>query len=96
MDEWIGFEPRGAPPSKPRKKRKGLAAMSKEKRSAIGKKGNRALRDQGKVHEFSSDEARTAQRRSKHPEEKILETLQEHPNQRLDREAWEQMLRGED
>lgn len=64
-------------------KRKGLAAVSPEKRRAIAQKGNAKLRELGKVHRFDSEEGRRhgakGGRAKAHPEDKILATLRVRP-----------------
>lgn len=46
--------------SKGYKKRRGLAAVSPERRREIARKGNKALRAQGKVNTFTSETGKAA------------------------------------
>lgn len=43
-----------------KKRKRGFASMSKEMRRSIASKGGRAAHEQGKAHQFTSDEARVA------------------------------------
>ena len=45
------------------KQRRGFASMPAEKQRAIASKGGRAAHQQGRAHEWSSDEARAAGRK---------------------------------
>lgn len=47
-------------PEKPKKKRRGFAAMSPEKQREIASKGGRSARQKGTAHQFTSEEARQA------------------------------------
>ena len=47
-------------PEKPKKKRRGFAAMSPEKQREIASKGGRSAHQKGTAHQFTSDEAREA------------------------------------
>lgn len=47
-------------PGKPKKKRRGFAAMSPEKQKEIASKGGKSAHAKGTAHQFTSDEARTA------------------------------------
>lgn len=45
------------------KSRRGFASMDEEKQRAIASKGGRAAHEQGKAHEWTSEEAREAGRK---------------------------------
>lgn len=49
--------------TKPAKSRRGFASMDEEKQRAIASKGGRAAHEQGKAHEWTSEEARVAGRK---------------------------------
>lgn len=50
--------------AKPRSSPRGFAAMSQERQREIARQGGRAAHQQGKAHQFTSEEARAAGRRS--------------------------------
>lgn len=58
------------------KKKRGLAALPAKRRKEIARKGNQRLRELGKVHQFTSEEAAKAGARGgrakAHPEDKIF------------------------
>jgi uncharacterized protein len=45
------------------KENRGFASMDRDKQRAIASKGGRAAHEQGKAHEFNSEEARIAGRK---------------------------------
>jgi uncharacterized protein len=47
-------------PEKPKKKRRGFAAMSAEKQREIASKGGKSAHAKGTAHQFTSEEAREA------------------------------------
>ena len=47
-------------PEKPKKKRRGFAAMSPEKQREIASKGGKSAHQKGTAHQFTSEEAREA------------------------------------
>jgi uncharacterized protein len=47
-------------PEKPKKKRRGFAAMSPEKQKEIASKGGRSAHAKGTAHQFTVEEARAA------------------------------------
>ncbi len=47
-------------PDKPKKKRRGFAAMSPEKQKEIASKGGKSAHAKGTAHQFTSEEAREA------------------------------------
>ena len=47
-------------PEKPKKKRRGFAAMSPEKQREIASKGGKSAHQKGTAHQFTSEEARQA------------------------------------
>jgi general stress protein YciG len=47
-------------PEKPKKKRRGFAAMSPEKQKEIASKGGKSAHAKGTAHQFTSEEAREA------------------------------------
>lgn len=48
-----------------KKKRRGFAAMNKDKQREIASKGGRAAHAKGTAHQFTSEEARAAGRKSR-------------------------------
>ena len=47
----------------PKKSNRGFASMDREKQKEIASKGGKAAHAQGRAHEFTADEARTAGRK---------------------------------
>lgn len=47
-------------PEKPKKKRRGFAAMSPEKQKEIASKGGKSAHAKGTAHQFTVEEARSA------------------------------------
>ena len=47
-------------PEKPKKKRRGFAAMSPEKQKEIASKGGKSAHAKGTAHQFTPEEARSA------------------------------------
>lgn len=60
---------------------RGFARMSPERRKLISQRGNARLREQGREHRFSSDEAREAVERKRQLDERRQEKEQDgHEN----------------
>ncbi len=47
-------------PEKPKKKRRGFAAMSPEKQKEIASRGGKSAHQKGTAHQFTTEEARQA------------------------------------
>lgn len=58
-----GAQPPHPPKEEPRPKRRGFAAMDRDRVKEIASKGGRAAHAAGTAHQFSSDEARIAGRK---------------------------------
>jgi general stress protein YciG len=53
-------DPNDNQPEKPKKKRRGFAAMSPDKQREIASKGGKSAHQKGTAHQFTSEEAREA------------------------------------